>query len=72
MKADVSRFKVKMLATTQYMNSDVYASRKAQALFLMSLQFWVTPKLTTTKLRPCISKMLTLKDVSLGKIGANL
>ena len=44
MKADVSRFIVKMLASIQDMNSDVYASRKAQALFLMSLQFWVTPK----------------------------
>ena len=37
MKADVSRFIVKMLASIQHMNSDVYASRKAQALFLMSL-----------------------------------
>ena len=30
-------FLVKMLASIQHMNSDVYASRKAQALFLMSL-----------------------------------
>ena len=64
MKADVSRFKVKMLATIQYMNSDVYASRKSQVLILTSLQ-----KLTTTKLRPCISKTLTLKDVNPGETG---